>query len=170
MGKIDDLTTSILAIYGSIIASVTFGWNLFRDFRDRAKLSISARVRRITIGANGQPYAVAPDLPVEGATNELFVVMTVVNVGRRPMYWEGWGARYTKPAGKKKGLWVGPRDLPKMLQEREAHREFTELADFQIGAVKSIYIWDASGKEWRLSWLQMRRLRKEAEEALREMQ
>ena len=39
--------TRFLAVLGAILASITFGWTLYRDLRDRAKIRISARLRLI---------------------------------------------------------------------------------------------------------------------------
>ncbi len=38
--------TEILAAYGALLSSVGFGWNLYRDLLDRAKLQVSANVRK----------------------------------------------------------------------------------------------------------------------------
>jgi hypothetical protein len=49
----------------------------------------------------------------------------------------------------KGGFVVSARFLPKMLEEQEAHDEFTNLdAQFINDNVKRLYIWDAAGGEW----------------------
>jgi hypothetical protein len=117
--------TEFLAAYGALLASVGFGWNLYRDLLDRAKLQVSVNVRRIGRGADGKFFAVKPDLRVERASEQLYVVMSVVNVGRRPVLWQGWGGKYHKPVDGSNALFIVGRDLPKMLQEGESHSEFT---------------------------------------------
>jgi hypothetical protein len=157
--------TEFLAAYAAILSSIALGWALYRDLIDRAKLQVSARVRRIAVGADGKFFAVKPDLPVEGASKKLFVVMTVVNVGRRPALWQGWGGRYHKRVNGRDSFFIVGRDLPKMLQEGETHSELTELEDDLRPAndsVKSLYIWDASGKHWKLSRRQLKELKEEA--------
>jgi len=39
--------TPLLAIWGAFLSSVALGWNLYRDLRDRSKVQVSVRVRRI---------------------------------------------------------------------------------------------------------------------------
>ncbi len=159
-------STTALAIYGAVVATITFGWNLFRDLRDRGKLKISASVRRIVGGPTGARYSIKHDFPAEGASEGLYIVMTVANIGRRPMRWEGWGGLYKTPYRGKDAFLCIPRHLPKILAEKENHQEYTELEpEFDPGNIKKLYIWDGVDGEWKLSWWQLRKLRIEAKEA-----
>jgi hypothetical protein len=160
--------TSLLAAYGATLSSITFGWTLFRDLRDRASLKVIVRVRRIGVGLNGMGFAVSPSVAVAGASQELYLVVRVVNVGRRPMLWEGWGGKYIKPQHGKSSFFIVGANLPKMLNERESHSERTTLSDANITNVETFYVWDASGKHWQLSRKQMKSLRAEAAEATKE--
>src|SRR5438445_5131922 len=85
-----DHLTQFLAAWGATLSTLGFGWTLRRDLRDRAYFKVTARIRRFAQGVGGNWYSVAPDLEVDGASEELFVVVTVVNIGRRPLKWEGW--------------------------------------------------------------------------------
>lgn len=164
--SIPDHSTTFLAIYAAILSTVTFCWNLFRDLRDRGKLKVSGTIRRIAFGEDGSQFAVKPDLPVQGASEQLFIVMTVTNIGRRPMRWEGWGGKYKDPHQGKTGVFCVPRHLPKIIAEREQHQEYTELEnDLDLRNIKYFSIWDGADGEWKLSWCQMRNLIKEAEVA-----
>lgn len=157
--------TEFLAVYGALLSSVGLGWNLYRDLLDRPRLQVSANVRRIAVGADGKSFALKPSLQFEGASEQLFVIMSVVNVGRRPVLWQGWGGKYFKPVDGKDSFFVIGRDLPKMLQEGHTHSEFTEL-DFRptVANVKSLFMWDASGKHWKLSRKRLGELKREAHE------
>ena len=157
--------TLCLAIWGAFLSSVTLGWNLYRDLLDHSKLQINARVRRIVQSADGKWYAVNHDLPVVGASEQLFVIISAVNVGRRPVVWEGWGGNYHKPVNGKTSFAIIPWNLPKKLDEGEFHSERTDLGDDLRPAsenVKRLFIWDTTGKKWKISWWKMRALRKEA--------
>ena len=157
--------TEFLAVYGALLATLGWGWNLYRDLLDRPRLQVSVRVRRIGTGADGRLFSLHPDLQVEGASEQLYVVMSVVNVRRRPVLWEGWGGRYHKPVAGKKSFVVIARDLPKMLSEGETHSEMTTLEPDLSPAsenVKSLLMWDASGREWKLSRKGLRKLKREA--------
>jgi len=159
--------TEFLAAWGAILSTFGLGWTFYRDLLDRAKLQVSAKVRRIARSTDGRYYAVAPHLTVE-ATEKLFVVMSVVNVGRRPVMWQGWGGKYHKREEEGTAFFIVGQDLPKMLQEGESHSEMTELGDNLEPAshnVQRLYVWDTAGKEWALSRKQLKQLKKEAGEA-----
>jgi hypothetical protein len=86
-----DGLTKFLATWGAIVSTAALSVTLYREWLDRAKLQIYASIRRITVSDDGKIVAaVAPDVNVE-ATEQLYVMMNVVNVGRRPIVWEGWG-------------------------------------------------------------------------------
>jgi hypothetical protein len=78
--------TSFLAVWGAILSSVTFGWNLLRDLRDQAKVRISASLRAIIQRDDGASVAVRPQLV--DATEDLKVVISVANVGASPVAME----------------------------------------------------------------------------------
>lgn len=163
-----DNLTKFLAAWGAVLATFTLGWTIYRDLLDRAKLQLSARVRRIARGLDGKYFAVTPSIKVQAATDKLFVVMTVVNVGRRPVMWEGWGGKYHRRQNGKTAFFIVGQDLPKMLQEGHSHSEMTELGDDLEPAsdnVKRLYIWDPAGNEWALSRRQLKKLKKEARDA-----
>lgn len=159
-------STAAIACYGAVLATITFGWNLFRDLRDRGKIKIHASVRRIVEGPAGARYSITPDFPAVGASEKLYIVMTVANVGRRPMRWEGWGGHYKKNYKGQPSFLCIPHHLPKILAEKEIHQEFTELEEeFDLNNLKRLYIWDGLDGEWKLSWWQLRKLRSEAKES-----
>jgi hypothetical protein len=153
--------TDILAGYGAALASIGFGWNLYRDLLDRARLQVDANVRRTVQSADGKWYQVKPDLGVAGASAQLFVVVNVTNVGRRPVQWTGWGGKYHKAANGKV-FSIIPVALPRMLNEGDTHSEYTDQLDVTGENVKRVFIWDASGKNWYLSWRKLRKLKEEA--------
>lgn len=164
-----DYLTKFLAAWGATLATFGLGWTLYRDLLDRAKLQVSVSVRRIAVGPEGTLLAVAPDVKVK-ATEELFVVMNVVNVGRRPAMWQGWGGKYHRPEVEANAFFIPGKNLPKMLGEGESHSEFAKLKAnlWPPGDnVRRLYIWDPAGREWALSRKQLRQLKKEAREATR---
>jgi len=161
--------TPLLAIWGAFLSSVALGWNLYRDLASRPKAKVEAKVRRIVAVPGAQWYATAPNLDVQGASQQLFVVMSVVNVRSRPIRWQGWGGTYNAPVAGKTGFFIVPRNLPVTLNDGDTHSEFTELDASGYPAndsVKRLQAWDSTGRNWKISWWQMRKLRKEAKEAL----
>jgi hypothetical protein len=155
-----------LAVWGAILSSITFGWSLYRDLRDRAKIKISAELRRIgRREGDGAFFTAAPDLPIHGASEKLFVVVSVVNVGRRTMRWKGLGGTYRHAVGGsgRKGFLVSARYLPKTLQEQEQHDEFFDFEppfdqELANGQVKRLYIWDVAGREWSVPRRDLKKL------------
>lgn len=154
--------TDVLAGYGAALASIGFGWNLYRDLLDRARLQLSAHVRRVVQSADGKWYAVKPDLEVAGASAKLFVVLDVANIGRRPVQWIGWGGKYHKSVNGKGSFAIIPVALPKMLNEGETHSEYTDALNPAGENVKRIFIWDGAGKHWSLPRRALRELKEES--------
>ncbi len=157
-----DSLTKFLAAWGAILATLGLGWTLYRDLRDRPRLRITAHIRRVVQSVNGRWYAVAPDLPVEGASEQVFVVVNVTNVGRRPVQWVGWGGKYRKIAGGKPAFVITPQALPITLKEGDTHTEFTPELNPADERVKRLFIWDAAGKNWYLSRWALRKLKQES--------
>ncbi|MGD0567034.1 MAG: hypothetical protein ABSA78_01410 [Candidatus Sulfotelmatobacter sp.] len=143
--------TSLLAFYGAVLSSFVVGWNLYRDLRDKARLRIEMRIRRIAYSPDGKWYQLNPDLRVEGASKNLFLVVNVTNVGRRPVKWTGWGGNWTTPRNGKDGFWIQPTHIPTMLVEGESSSEFTDDLQAASNDVKRLFIFDATGKNWYLS-------------------
>jgi hypothetical protein len=151
--------TSFLAVWGAILSSITFGWTLYRDVRDRAKIRLSAQVRRIGQREDGAYFSIAPEVDIAGVSQQLFVVISVVNVGRRRMRWKGVGGYYRHAVDGKDGFVISARFLPKTLEEQEGHDEFAELdAQFTNGNVKRIFVTDVSDRKWLVSRREMKKL------------
>jgi hypothetical protein len=153
--------TDVLAIYGAGLSSIAFGWNLFRDLRDKARIKVSAHIRRTVQTIDGKWYAVKPDLGVEGASEQLFLVVNVTNAGRRPVLWTGWGGKYSKPLNGRDSFSIIPVAIPKKLSEGETHSEYTADLSPAGDNVKRLFIWDATGRNWYLSRGALRKLKAE---------
>jgi hypothetical protein len=153
--------TDILAIYAALLSSIGLGWNLYRDLRDKAKLKVTASVKRRVWCADGKHYAVSPHINVAGASDQLFVVIDVTNVGRRPVSWIGWGGKYCVPQNMKDSFVIIPIGLPRTLQEGEFHSEYTENLNTEMENVRQLFIWDASGRNWYLSRRKLKTLKAE---------
>jgi hypothetical protein len=46
--------TSVLAIWGAILSSITFGWNLFRDLRDRPRIKLKGTLGQLVTDTVGR--------------------------------------------------------------------------------------------------------------------
>jgi hypothetical protein len=157
--------TSFLAVWGAILSSITFGWALYKDLRDKAKISLTAQLRRIgQREGDGAWFASEPSLNIRGLGDELFIVVSVTNVGRRRMNWRGLGGTYRTAVDGRSSFVISARELPKMLEEQDSHSEFTAVEkQFGTGNVKGIQIWDGAGRKWHVSKRDMKRLWKDIE-------
>lgn len=158
-GSPGDPLTKFLAVWGAILGSVTLGWNLYRDLLDRPRMKVEARLRRIGQATDGRWFVVNPELPVEGASRKLYVVMEATNVGRRQIQWDGWGGRYRSPVNGRNSFTIIAQNLPKTLSEGQSHSEMTdELLDKIATNVRQLFAWDSRGKYWHVSRRQFRKL------------
>jgi hypothetical protein len=158
--------TSLLAAYGAILASFTFGWTLYRDLRDRRMVKFQVEIRKLGIREDGAMFSIAPSSGIEGASEGYFLVFSMVNVGRRPVRIKGIGGNYKKKVNGKSGFIFSARFLPKTLDEQEALDEFSEFTT--VENIMSISVWDVSGKTWKVSRWQLLKLKKDAERILAE--
>ncbi|HYB61419.1 MAG TPA: hypothetical protein VEH50_08065 [Methylomirabilota bacterium] len=116
------------------------------------------------MSTDGKWYAVAPDLQVAGASAQLYVVICVTNIGRRPVQWMGWGAKLRKAKDGKSSFVMIPHMLPRVLKEGDWHSEYTDDLSLVDDNTKKITIWDSSGKCWYLSRRSLNELRKESKQ------
>jgi hypothetical protein len=99
--------TAVLAVYGALLSSLVFGWNLYRDLTNRGKLKVSCWI--------GQRI-------IEGGPEDSkdYLVYTVTNVGRQPILVTHVGGT-TKPSGSMRhnAFMVATREIPRMLHPGE---------------------------------------------------
>ena len=157
--------TAFLAVWGAILSSITFGWTLYKDLRDKAKIKLSAQLRIIgEREGDGAPFVAAPHLNIQGAGDQLFIVVSVINIGRRRMRWKGLGGTYRTPVNGRQTFIVSARNLPKIREEQEALDEIAELnQEIVDGNLKGIYIWDGSGRIWRVPRKEIKQLKADIE-------
>jgi hypothetical protein len=141
-----------LATWGAVTATVAIVWNLVRDLKDSGKLRVDAMVGKMH-----------PD-----PTKRSYLVITITNVGRRPVMLKGLYTLRRQPWSRDlfkyrlvKYRRFAPcgvlllKEGPRMLKEGEYHTELVEdfsFLDRQIGAIAA---YDSGGKEW---WLRGKRL------------
>jgi hypothetical protein len=151
--------TGLVAFYGAVLSSIGLGWNVYRDLLDRPRLRVSMAIRRMAKSPDGKVYQVQPDLPVEGASEQLFLVANVTNVGRRPVKWMGWGGRWHKKEPGGRAFIIQPISLPIMLNEGDSCSEFTGDLKAAGSNVKELFVYDSTGKNWYLSRRALRKLK-----------
>ena len=138
--------TMFLAVWGAIVSTIALTWNIIRDRLDRGALRVEAMIGRMV-----------PD-----HTDKDYLVVTITNVGRRPVLVKGWGGMKKRHVKGKRGILIVPRGLPRMLEEGEYHLEFTEDLSMLSSDIQKIYVWDSAGREWKVSRKNLKRLLAEA--------
>jgi len=133
-----------VAIYGAVVSTVTALWNIRAGLRDRGRLRVDIRFRKIVRDTTGQPFVVdAADL------SGTQLVLTVTNTGRRSMTVTGWGGEYKRPRPGGKYFVVVTRGMPKELRETEQHAEFTDdFAAVLEAGVKRMFVIDSADRHW----------------------
>lgn len=154
--------TKFLAIWGASLSTFALGWNFYRDLLDRPKLYVTAALSRLAVGEDKKVYAVKHDLPVMGTSTQVFLMLSVTNVGRRPVMLKAWGGRWRSPVNGKKEFILLAGDMPKMLREGEFHQEPIPDLNAVSERVKCLCVWDSSGKEWKVPNREFRKLKEEA--------
>ena len=150
--------TTWLAICGTITGAIALGWNIGRDLRDCAKLTLSAYIgKRVRIGTG--------ELQAEDLQDRFILTMT--NVGRRPIWLTSWGGMRSKSAGKYRGFLMPCRVLPILPRVLgEGDYCFDDTTDFSVLSrdVQEIHVTDSTYRKWRLKKKTLRRLQARAKE------
>ena len=125
--------TSFLAVWGALLSTVAVTWNVFRDWGDRGRIKVEAMIGKM----------------VPNHTDKDYLIVTITNVGRRPILVKGWGARRKKKAPGPRWLFVVARGLPRMLPEGDYHTEFTDDLANLASDIEDICVWDSAGRYWK---------------------
>lgn len=139
----------LLIVLGAVLAIL--GGFLQIWYQDRKRIKLDANIGRLWPNETEKPL--------------LYASMT--NVGKRPIYIVGWGVLRKKKKGEKgrPGFVIPGKNLPILLKDGESNTEITdELEIFSTVEVTSIYIWDSTGKKWKISKKNLKRVLKNAEE------
>jgi hypothetical protein len=154
-----------LSLLSLVIAGASLGWNLFLFLTNKPKARVRVRIRKIVVLEDGHSYAVAYHMPVNNALPGLFIVMTVVNLRSRPIRWTGWGGEYSIPVNGSKEFQIVPESLPKTLNDGEDHSQRTLLEE-NARYIKFIRASDSTGRDWKPSWWELRKFKREVKDAL----
>ena len=134
--------TSLLALYGAILSTLTAVIQLSSHFRDRAKVVLTARKNMKPIGV-GHRY--------DGMT---MVIVTATNIGRRPITITGFAAGLLFRKQQKATDWYLPDVRPPLPCEITEGKEVSafvnqERVDFDL--ISHWYVWDSAGRHYRLN-------------------
>lgn len=138
---------AFLAVWGAILSSIAFGWNLYRDLTDRGKLRVHCFIGKIADSAS-------PRKPEE---LDDYLVYSVTNVGKRPILLKHIGG-----IEKKNNFIILPHNpLPKMLLPGEYFLDYTEELDILDEDLRHLIAVDSLGRNHKVPRRQVRKLKRE---------
>ncbi len=118
------------------------------------------------VKSQGKAFAfsqgLAKDLNVSQAAPNF--ILTVTNTGRRPVLVLNRAIKSDKKKSGHDHFVYMPRSLPKMLKEGEFATEYTEDLSILDERTKQVFVWDTTGKKWRMSRRELSRLKREVED------
>jgi len=125
--------TTVLALYGALVSSIVFGWNLYRDLTNKGKLRVHCFIGR----------AIIPGQPLD--ENE-YLVYNVTNVGRQPIMVTDIGGSKNK-----EGFIIPSKHLPKMMNPGEYILDYSpNLGLLTEKGLKDLWAVDSLGKYHKL--------------------
>mgnify|MGYP001221473257 CR=1 FL=1 len=134
--------TTLLAFYGTVVSTAVLVWNIVRDSKDRPKIRLEAMIGTIYPDHSEKDY----------------LVLTMTNVGRRPVQIKGWYGLKKKTFEGPKGIMVVTQGLPRILNESESHHEYCTYLSLLDDQLKTLYVTDSAGRKWHLTKKQIRQL------------
>jgi hypothetical protein len=169
--------TTLLAVWGSLIGTASFGWNILRERRDRAVVRIRGYVARI---AELQParepdWRTAMSGDADGfrerdhaRRQERVLCFTITNVGRRVVRINHFGWSLLGTSERVANLKAD--DKPYTLGEGESYT-FTrplELVE-ATGGIDRFHVVDSVDRTWSMTRAEVENLERAAREALRQL-
>lgn len=149
--KLLEYFTLGIALWGAVLATIVFGWNLFRDLSDRGKLRVSC-------------YMGLTIVPGVGIEKENQLIWSVTNVGRQPVLLTHIGGRFKKRKTSFMAKTGG--DLPRMLQPGEYYlHHMGNFENLDPDNIKSLEARDSLDRAYKAPRKQV----KEVKQALREL-
>lgn len=135
-----------MSLSAAAVALTSLLWNIARDFNDKGKLLLSAKLGKFKPSVDGKIY-VFSGKEAEKATGKYALVIFMANNGKRPILVEKWFV-VTRKRWKNEMHLVFPYKLPYKLNETELHSEFTYELDTIRFPIKNIVVLDSVGKKW----------------------
>ena len=161
LNRFQEITLSdLIALLALILASVSFGWNVLNEIRNKPRAEISVMIANmIQVGSNV-------------VDKNDYLAITITNIGKRPIKIKGIGYKGYKwwflPKRFKQYI-ILPKKLPIILQESEDHMEsfpykpndFKELLDHNF---QELFCYDSVGGNHYLPRKKVRKFRKEIQD------
>jgi len=122
-------TTFYIAIYGAILSTIVFGWELFKYFSDKPKIKVVTNF----------------SIPVGGLQGDPMLGIDIINTGKRPVTIISAGFELIRPAGEPNMATILEAGLPRELFEGQHHSCFAQFDAVNLSEVKRAFARDATG-------------------------
>jgi len=125
--------TAALAIYGSLLATIVFLWDVVKYIRERTRLKVEVNHHFLT-GPGESKYRLG---------------IKMANVGKGAITLAASGFRFSPPLPNGNMATIADPNLPVELSEGQSHTTYAEPS--QIPQDQVIYGWgrDATGRTWK---------------------
>ena len=126
-------TTTLLAIYGSALATIVFLWDIIKYVQHRRRLKGTVH-HHVLVGPTARKHL----LDIEMA-----------NVGKGMISVVAFGFKYAPPLPDGNTATISDPNLPKEIHEGQSHTSFAEPSEVPTDQVVYGWVRDATGRTWR---------------------
>src|SRR6185503_1631307 len=103
--------TFYIAVYGAVLSTAVFGWELFKYFSDKPKIKVETNFRILVGRSSGDPK----------------IGVDIINSGKRPVTIVAAGFVLDRPKNEPNMATILEADLPRELFEGQRHSCFAEF-------------------------------------------
>jgi hypothetical protein len=132
--------TTVVAIYGAVLATITAVIQVLNHFRDRIKVLVKVRKNMSNMSNMDDPM--------------VFVIVSAVNAGRRPVTIAGFSVKLLYRENERETAWylpdVRPR-LPHEIKEGGVVAAYLNQEGVDFNSIASWEAWDTAGRQFQLN-------------------
>jgi hypothetical protein len=125
--------TTILAVYGSVLATIVFLWEIYKYIRDKSRLKINVD-HHILVGV---------------AKKEHKLGVKLVNIGGQSIFVESAGFKLKPPLDNGNMATIFDPSLPKEIKAGQNHTSHANPDDIPSDRILYGWVRDATGKIWK---------------------
>jgi|GEM_PF-5661315 len=125
--------TLLLAVWGSLLSTLTFVWILYLQYKDKTRVQVSCFVGGLISG--------------NMASEEDYVVFRITNNGKRPIVITGLGGSYQDHDFR-----IPVPTLPRTLQPGQSMAQHTaDVSMVGQPSLKNLWALDSAGNSWKVN-------------------
>ncbi len=125
--------TAYIAIYGAVLATIVFLWDLIKYKKDKPCLKVEVRHHILS----------------NRIKTEQKLGIQMANIGRRPITVVASGFEITPPLPEGNMMTVLDPGLPKELREGQSHTTYANTSEISEQQILFGWVRDATGRNWK---------------------